>query len=102
MCQGRLGGGSVCTPANIHRDNLGVTHFQSWAQAESWQRKGAWKLPGPPWGRVVPVCAGCWTRQRPEPVDSAEGFLKPEGGRAEAEVKEQKQVEWRDGGAGVG
>lgn len=32
-----------------------------------------------------------------QPVDSAEGFLKPEGGRAEAEVKEQKQVEWRDG-----
>lgn len=30
-------------------------------------------------------------------MDSAEGFLKPEGRRAEAEVKEQKQVEWGDG-----
>ena len=33
---------------------------------------------------------------RGQPVDSA-GFLKPEGRRAEAEVKKQKQVEWGDG-----
>ena len=57
-------GGKCVHPCQYSQGQLGVTHFQSWARAESWQRKGAWKLPGPPWGRV---CARvCWVPDQAE------------------------------------
>ena len=89
-------GGEVCAPLPIFTGTTGSHSLPELGTGRVMAKKRCVEATWASLGQGVCPCVLGAGPGRGQPVDSAEGFLKPEGGRAEAEVKEQKQVEWGD------